>query len=166
VRGITLLKCIVKILEKMLLERLKPLLLSKLPEHQYGFRPGLSAMEQACPLIATLQHAKTNNYNVVLLFLDIKKAFDRVDRNRLTKEFIDSGVPLIYTRLIFEILHNNSITVLLNGYVSSGYIPVDGLPQGKILSPLLFNFYMRDLPSSHYRLFSFADDDVAMAVIR
>jgi len=120
-------------------------------------------MDQALRLITSLQQANAESKNSALLFLDIKKAFDRIDHHRLAQELLEVGVPRHIVSLILNIMQGNRITVLLKGSISDGYTPDDGLPQGGILSPLLFIFYIRNLPSRHSQLFAFADD-VAMCV--
>jgi endonuclease/exonuclease/phosphatase family metal-dependent hydrolase len=158
VRGITLMNAAVKILERLIYNRIKNPILDTIPDYQYGFRQGLSAIDQAARLIVAIQQAKLDKQNVGILFLDIKKAFDRVDHHLLILDLVSIGIPLYLIRLIFCLIANNKVTVLLNGFASDEYSPGDGLPQGGIISPLLFIFYMRNLPAVRTVPFALADD--------
>ena len=54
----------------------------------------------------------------------------------------------------------------MNGFLSDKIIPIAGVPQGSVLSPLLFLRYVNDLPNLHHRQNSksqFADDTALWA---
>lgn len=65
--------------------------------------------------------------------------------------------------LLHNFLTNRSFKVSINKSFSSQYYISDGVPQGAILSPSLFNLYIADLPqrfSNNSKLIQYADDTI------
>ena len=81
----------------------------------------------------------------VLVLLDFSQAFDTVWRQRLLTSMLDLGVPASYVRWIYQFLCNRQARVKFNGTTSSSRQLHQGVPQGSVLSPLLFIFYINNL---------------------
>jgi hypothetical protein len=79
-RPISLLPFVSKVFEKLLLKRLLPLVehVNLIPNHQFGFRPRHSTIEQTHRLIRVLNDALGNSQYCSAAFLDISQAFDKV----------------------------------------------------------------------------------------
>ena len=58
---------------------------------------------------------------------------------------LDLGVPDSYVRWIYQFLCNRQARVKFNGTTSSSRKLHQGVPQGSVLSPLLFIFYINNL---------------------
>ncbi|KAJ8655019.1 hypothetical protein O0I10_009224 [Lichtheimia ornata] len=106
---------------------------------QGGFRPQRSAMDQALCLHELAQRHRiiNNNRNPILVFLDIKSAYDTVDRNIIWRELeTRASYPLL--GLLRSLFDDVSIQVLLSGATSDSFHPATGvLPRLHSLSTFI-----------------------------
>ncbi len=58
---------------------------------------------------------------------------------------IKQGIPMPYVRWLYSFLLNRQARVKLNGVESKSRYMRQGLPQGSVLSPILFLFYINNL---------------------
>lgn len=127
------------VLRKLLEFSLSPLLCRFSPTidlAQGGFRPRRSALDQALCL-HELMHAyflKHHHYPVVA-FLDIKSAYDTVDRQVIWNALESSGTPLPLLSLLSHLFDDVTVSVLLSNHSSSPFSPSTGVLQGSVLSP-------------------------------
>ena len=81
----------------------------------------------------------------VMVLLDYSKAFDTVWRSKLLTSMADKGVPLDYIKWLYSFLEYRQATVRLHGASSSPKCLRQGVPQGCVLSPLLFVFFINNV---------------------
>ena len=137
------LTCVVRrMYEKNVNKHFGHLLEAHMVNNQGGFRTNMSTYDQ----ILRLQEAIVNNKECVLTFLDIRAAYDCVDRRILwTDLFKKFQVNERTIQLLRSLFDNNISTVLINGDHSSKIDNLRGLLQGSSLSPCLFNVFINSL---------------------
>ena len=99
--------------------------------------------------------------HVVVAFLDVENAFDNNWHTGLRYKIFQLDLPTKMTRWPLGFLVCRVIQVNVNGFMSNQLNPKAGVPQGSVLSPLIFLVYVNNLPSPHHKqnsLSQFADD--------
>ena len=93
----------------------------------------------------TIHRFTSRGTPVYVAFLDASKAFDRVNYYKCFSKLVDAGVNALIVRLILFWYRSQTIFVSWNGCISRGFHATNGVRQGSVLSPLLFNICMADL---------------------
>ena len=138
-----------KLPERLIVNRLSRWLESKslLSPWQAGFRKRRCSTDQCLRLSQFVCDGfqSTNNGRTVLILFDYSKAYDTVWRTGLLQKMLDIGVPLRFVQWTTAWLTNRIARVQLNGVNGRCCSFKEGLPQGSVLSPLLFVLHINDL---------------------
>ncbi|GBM54939.1 putative RNA-directed DNA polymerase from transposon X-element [Araneus ventricosus] len=167
-RPIALTSIICKIIERMILARLKYFLdLNDLLDGaQYGFRRGHGTTDRVlymCQKIRDAQNNKPTNHSIAV-FLDLSKAFGRVWKHKLIIKLHEYGrINGRALAWIHDFLGRRAISFKYNNTFSDSYKICQGVPQGSVLSPILFTIYLtgiEELLTRRCEVEIFADDVV------
>jgi len=154
-----------KIIEKIAYAQINNYLESNslLSNKQFGFRKKKSTDSLLLFLTSSWRHILDQKPNplIGIISLDIQKAFDNINHDLLAHKlktlfhFSSSAI-----NWIIDYISNRTIITKFNNATSTPAIINRGIPQGGVLSPLLFNVFVNDLiqysPTENIALF--ADD--------
>ena len=96
---------------------------------------------------------------VDIIYLDLKKAFDKVPHQRLLLKLKAHGIGNGMINWIEKWLIGRRQRVVVDGEVSNWKAVLSGVPQGSVLGPILFLIYINDLDDDiTSKVLKFADD--------
>ena len=137
-RPISLLPVFSKILEKIIYCRIKTIETKKLiPDHQFGFRNKHSTIEQMHRLINEIIVALENKEYCTALFIDIEKAFDKINYESLLQT-IRKQFPEQIHQLIKSYLSSRTFVIKIKDTHSQVKDIKAGVPQGSVLGSILY----------------------------
>ena len=93
--------------------------------------------------------------------MDLSKAFDTINHSLLLAKLDVYGFSRTSLKLMQNYLCNRQQRISINGSFSDWTEVITGVPQGSILSPLLFNIFLNDIFMfiSKCRLCNYADEN-------
>ncbi|KAL0188422.1 hypothetical protein M9458_015521, partial [Cirrhinus mrigala] len=137
-RGIMMLSVPGKVLNRVLLERMKEAVDAKLRDQQAGFHRYRSCIDQIASLRIIVEQSLECNSPFYINFIDYEKAFDSVDRQTLWKLFRHYGVPKKFISLIKCTYQDMTCRVAHAGQMPDSFKVRTGVRQGCLLSSFLF----------------------------
>ncbi len=164
-RPISLLPVLSKLLEKLILARIKPILDENeiIPDHQFGFRIRHSSIDQLHRVTSTIVSSLEHKEYCCAVFLDVQAAFDRVWLNGLLYK-VKRCLPAYIYKLIVTYLKNRRLQVKVGNSTSVFKEIRAGVPQGSVLAPTLYSIYTADIPEPKgVMVGTFADDTAYLA---
>jgi hypothetical protein len=141
-RGISLMNIAPKLFNRLLLNRLQPVLDPLIRNEQNGFRRGRTTIQHVLTLRRIMEEAEAHRLEIHLVFIDYKKAFDSVTRNALPTILAAYGVPDCLQYAVCSLYENTQASVKLADGLSPPFTTETGVLQGDVLAPFLFVLYM------------------------
>lgn len=137
-RGITLLSIVSKVLARIILGRIKPLIELQLRKEQAGFRENRSCIDLINTLRIIIEQSAEWQSPLYLAFIDFEKAFDSIDRECMWRILEIYGIPPKILNLIKGLYDGYKCQIIHDGVLSNPIDVTSGVKQGCILSPILF----------------------------
>lgn len=166
-RPISILSCISQLIEKHLFDTITSFFDRNniISPSQYGFIAGRGTQPLLEEFSDNLFLSFERNLFSCGLFLDVAKAFDSISHNILCEKLHKMGIRGPLLDLIRSYLQERTQVVHLGGFTSRSVPLRAGVPQGSIISPLLFNVYTNDLWKvvKECKIFQYADDTVLLS---
>ena len=116
-----------------------------LGEEQQGFRRERRGEDNLFILNEIIENHKKNNKNLYLCFIDIEKAYDKVNRELLIKVLGKVGLPAKVVNIIKSLYLDTRATYMLGEFETDWVDIENGVRQGCVMSPTLFNLYTEEL---------------------
>ena len=137
-RPISLISSIMKLFERVIEQRLRSHLehIGFINKHQSSFRKAKSTDDHLFRLSQSITESFNRGEHVVAAFLDVEKAFDNVWHNGLRFKIFQLDLPTKMTRWLSDFLVGRLIQC--KQFLIKPNSPKAGVPQGSVLSPLLF----------------------------
>lgn len=143
-RGISLIPIFTKILEYIILKKCPALTESH--QSQFGFKTNSSTLHAEFLINETVNYYNKNGSTIYMCSLDAEKAFDSCNWSILFKKlYYEKKVPLPVVNVLKSMYSNGTYQVLYNGKRSYSFTASQGVFQGSILSPHLYNSYTEEL---------------------
>ena len=167
-RPISLTSQVVKLIKSIIREQIWDFLTESevLNPCQHGFVKHKSCFTNLLESHNTWTSALDMGFGVDVIYLDYSKAFDSVPHLRLISKLQAYGIKGDLLKWISNFLIGRQQKVILNGSSSQWIDVTSGVPQGSVLSPLLFLLYVNDITDGvQSTLEMFADDSKLYRII-
>ena len=137
-RGISLTQIAAKIYNRCLLNRIRPVIDRVLRTNQNGFRKGRSTTSHLLALRRIVEELKNHDKEAVITFIDFRKAFDSINRERMFEILRAYGIPSSVVDAI-HIMYKDTFALVLTPEGETATFKIDiGVLQGDPLAPFLF----------------------------
>lgn len=146
-RPISLCHSVYKVVAKIIVNRLRPLLPKLISPLQTAFVPGRMGLDNMI-ITQEIIHSmslKKGKVGCMAIKINLEKAYDRLEWHFLRDVLNLFRLPRCLMDLIMSCVSSSSISVLFNGGKLEPFLPSRGIRQGDPLSPYLFIMCMEVL---------------------
>ena len=146
-RPISLTNCLARVCERALLIKINEHLKRNkiIVKQQSGFRANRQTKDNIFHLCQKNLEAFNRKMKNCVIFFDITKAFDKIWHNGLLYKLINNKFEKHIIKWIAEFLNKRVFKVKVNSSFSNNCNIEVGVPQGSVLSPILFSIFINDI---------------------
>ena len=159
-RPISLLWNLGKVLERAIVFFYKSSVIPTIRSDQYAYQKGKSTTDAILSAVNlwTEMLDKKGCHSIPAAFLDMSKAFDRMDKSKVIEMLAARGVNRKLIAITHSFLNERTQRVKLGRSQSQTIQTMNGTPQGTLLGPLFWLLYIDTLSSTNVTLIKYADD--------
>ena len=147
-RGISILSCLSKLYTAILNKRLMNYAIEQgiLRPEALGFVAGNRTSDAHLVIHSLIQrYCHQENKKIFSCFVDFSKAFDTIPRDLLFEKLLKYGINGKFFNNIKTMYTNDNCCVKVGNKITESFLANQGVKQGCILSPLLFNIFIADI---------------------
>ena len=144
-RPVSVLPSVSKLFERIMQSQLLSYIDCYLSPHLCGYRKGFSTQLALVSLIEKWKATTDKSEFTGAVLMDLSKAFDTINHELLLAKLHAYGFHKDALKIIFSYLNDRWQRTKINATFSSWSELLQGVPQGSVLGPLLFNIYLNDV---------------------
>ncbi len=140
-RGVSLLSVVGKVFARIVMNRLVAIAECVLPDSQCGFRPGRACKDMIHALNQLMEKHREFCKPLYICFIDLTKAYDCVPRELMWRVLDRYGVPPRMCTMIKRLHDGMKVFARVDGDLTEPFDVSNGLRQGCVLAPVLFDMF-------------------------
>ena len=161
-RPISLLCIPFNLMERLILNRIKHTVEAYIPHEHAVFREGRSTTDQVTLLTEDIEAGFQRKEKCGVVLFDLSAAYGTVWHRGLKLKLLKVIPDKSLVNFIMNMISSRSFVLYPSEEKSKRRFLKNGVPQGSVLAPLLFNIYTADLPHTRSKKYIYADDIALM----
>jgi hypothetical protein len=136
-------------------------------KEQHGFVPNKACITNLIETLDAIKDATNKGYSVDLILLYFSKAFDKVSHKKLILKLRAYGINDVLVNWTETFLNGRRQRVVIGDSQSEWRDVTSGVPQGSVIGPSDFTFFINDLPDKLvHKVKLYADDSKLIGIIK